>query len=102
MQKIYLVRLNIADAFLCSRQTVENVRKCLVTEGFDLALHGKKREVPTSLKRLDGNQEVQVIALLPSASNALDYDCVNAYSPSLAFLGSFSLFPCHGRQSPSI
>ena len=54
---------DIADAFLCSRQTVENVRKRLVTEGFDIALNGKKRAVPTSLKRLDGNQEAQVIAL---------------------------------------
>ena len=53
----------IADAFFCSRQCVENVRKRLVTEGFDLALHGKKREVPASLKRLDGKQEAEVIAL---------------------------------------
>ena len=54
---------DIADAFLCSRQTVENVRKRLVTEGFDIALNGKKRDVPTSLKRLDGKQEADVIAL---------------------------------------
>ena len=54
---------DIADAFLCSRQTVENVRKRLVTEGFDIALNSKKREVPSSLKRLDGHQEAQVIAL---------------------------------------
>jgi hypothetical protein len=54
---------DIADAFLCSRQCVENLRKRLVTEGFDIALHGKKREVPTSLKRLDGKQEAELIAL---------------------------------------
>jgi hypothetical protein len=54
---------DIADAFLCSRQCVENVRKRLVTEGFEIALHGKKREVPASLKCLDGNQEAEVIAL---------------------------------------
>ena len=54
---------DIADAFLCSRQTVENVRKRLVTEGFDIALNGKKREVPASLKRLDGKQEADVLAL---------------------------------------
>lgn len=53
----------IADAFYCSRQCVENVRKRLVTEGFDITLNGKKREVPTSLKRLNGEQEAQVIAL---------------------------------------
>jgi len=54
---------DIADAFLCSRQTVENVRERLVTEGFDIALNGKRREVPTSLKRLDGTQEAKIIAL---------------------------------------
>ena len=54
---------DIADAFLCTRQCVENLRKRLVIEGFDIALHGKKREVPTSLKLLDGSQEAEVIAL---------------------------------------
>jgi biotin operon repressor len=53
----------IADAFFCSRQSVENVRKKLVTEGFDIALGGKKREVPPRAKLLDGKQEAQVIAL---------------------------------------
>jgi len=41
---------DIADTFLCTRQTVENVRKRLVTERFDIAVGGKKREVPDSLK----------------------------------------------------
>jgi DNA-directed RNA polymerase sigma subunit (sigma70/sigma32) len=54
---------DIADAFICSRQCVENVRKRLVTEGFDIALNGQKREVPASLKRLDKDQEAQVIAM---------------------------------------
>jgi hypothetical protein len=54
---------DIADAFLCSRQCVENVRKRLVTDGFEITLNGKKREVPASLKRLDGRQEAEVIAL---------------------------------------
>ena len=54
---------DIADAFLCSRQTVENVRKRLVTEGFDIALNGKQRETPPRAKSLDGRQEAQVIAL---------------------------------------
>jgi len=54
---------DIADAFLCSRQTVENVRKRLVTEGFDIALNGKQREAPPRAKSLDGRQEAQVIAL---------------------------------------
>jgi len=54
---------DIADAFLCSRQCVESVRQRLVTEGFDIALYGKKREVPPRAKSFDGTQEAQVIAL---------------------------------------
>ena len=54
---------DIADAFLCSRQTVENVRKRLVTEGFDIALNGKQRGTPPRAKSLDGRQEAEVIAL---------------------------------------
>jgi len=54
---------HIADAFLCSRQCVENVRKKLVTEGFDIALNGQKRETPPRAKCLDGEQEAKVIAL---------------------------------------
>jgi hypothetical protein len=54
---------DIADAFLCSRQCVENLRQRLVTEGFEIALHGKKRVQPSRQKILDGEQEAQVIAL---------------------------------------
>ena len=54
---------HIADAFLCSIQCVENVRKKLVTEGFDVALHGKKRARPPRAKALDGKQEAEIIAL---------------------------------------
>ena len=53
----------IADAFLCTRKSVENVRMRLVTEGFEIALHGKKRETPPRAKCLDGTQEAEVIAL---------------------------------------
>jgi len=53
----------IADAFLCTRKSVENVRMRLVTEGFEIALHGKKRETPPRAKCLDGHQEAEVIAL---------------------------------------
>ena len=53
----------IADTFLCTRQCVENLRKRLVTEGFEVALHGKKRQTPPRQKILDGKQEAQVIAL---------------------------------------
>ena len=54
---------DIADTFLCTRQCVENLRKRLVTEGFDIALHGKKRPTPPRQKRLDGEQEARIIAL---------------------------------------
>jgi len=54
---------DIADTFLCTRQCVENLRKRLVTEGFDIALNGKKRPTPPRQKRLDGEQEARIIAL---------------------------------------
>jgi hypothetical protein len=54
---------DIADTFFCSRQCVENLRKRLVIEGFDVALHGKKRVQPSRQKILDGEQEATVIAL---------------------------------------
>lgn len=53
----------IADAFDCRRKTVENVRECLVTEGFETAINGKKRETPPREKLLDGEQEAKLIAL---------------------------------------
>ena len=59
---------DIADAFFCLRQCVENVRKRLVTEGFEIALDGKKRVNPPRAKCLDGRQEAQVIALRLSDS----------------------------------
>lgn len=53
----------IAEAYRCSRQTVENVRKRFVTCGFDEALVGTVREVPPVLKKLDGRQQAELIAL---------------------------------------
>jgi hypothetical protein len=53
----------IAEAFSCRVQTVENLRKRLVTEGFRIALDGKPRESPPRQKCLDGKQEAKVIAL---------------------------------------
>lgn len=53
----------IAEAFSCRVQTVENLRKRLVSEGFSIALHGKPREFPPRQKCLDGKQEAKVIAL---------------------------------------
>ena len=53
----------IADAFGCRRQTVENVRRRLVEDGLEIALNGIKRQTPPTPKRLDGKQEAQIIAL---------------------------------------
>jgi len=53
----------IAEAVGCRTKTVENIRERFVTAGFELALHGQPREQPPRPKRLDGEQEAQVIAL---------------------------------------
>ena len=53
----------IADAFSCRVQTVEKLRKRLVTEGFETALHGRARATAPREKILDGKQEAKVIAL---------------------------------------
>lgn len=53
----------IAEAFNCRIQTIEYLRKRLVTEGFDLALEGKKREHPPTPPKLDGQAEAKLIAM---------------------------------------
>jgi hypothetical protein len=53
----------IAEALDCRTKTVENVRQRFVLEGFEVALHGKKREKPPTEKLLDGEQEAKVIAM---------------------------------------
>lgn len=53
----------IAEAFSCRTKTVENIRRRLVTEGFDVALNRKQRKTPPRQKVLDGEQEAKVIAL---------------------------------------
>lgn len=53
----------IADAYGCRRQTVEQLRQRLVERGFQETLQGKKRAIPPVAKRLDGKQEAQIIAL---------------------------------------
>jgi hypothetical protein len=55
--------LKIAEAFNCRVQTIENLRKRLVTEGFELALEGKRREEPPTPPKLDGAGEAKLIAL---------------------------------------
>jgi transposase len=52
----------IANAFDCRIQTVENIRERFVTEGFEITLNGvPKRRVRGKI--LDGEQEAKIIAL---------------------------------------
>jgi hypothetical protein len=51
----------IAEAFRCRVQTVENVRKKCVLEGFQAALEQKNPSTP-SATLLDGEQEAKLIA----------------------------------------
>lgn len=51
----------IAEAFRCRVQTVENIRKKCVLEGFQTALEHKKPSAPPAT-RLDGEQEAKLIA----------------------------------------
>lgn len=53
----------IAEAFGCRTKTVENVRQRLVLEGFEVALHGKRPELPPRQPVLDGEQQAKVIAM---------------------------------------
>lgn len=52
----------IAEAFDCSTQTVENIRERLVTQGFEITLHGQPKSRFRG-KVLDGAQEARIIAL---------------------------------------
>lgn len=55
--------LKIAEAFNCRVQTIEALRKRLVTEGFELALEGRKRQEPPTPPKLDGEAEAKLIAM---------------------------------------
>lgn len=53
----------IAEAFNCRVQTIENLRKRLVTQGFEAALERKKRPEPPTPPKLDGAGEAKLIAM---------------------------------------
>ena len=55
--------IKIAEAYDCRVQTVETVRKRLVTEGFEVALERKKRSTAPTPHKLDGIAEAKVIAM---------------------------------------
>ena len=53
----------IADAFDCRTKTVENIRRRLVEQGFEITLNGTARANAPVPKCLDGEQEAHLIAL---------------------------------------
>lgn len=53
----------ISEAFGCRVQTIENLRKRLVIEGFDQALEGKQRQTPPTPPLLDGRGEAKLLAM---------------------------------------
>ncbi|MFV2068558.1 MAG: hypothetical protein ACC645_16430, partial [Pirellulales bacterium] len=53
----------MAEAFNCRVQTIENLRKRVVVESFELALHGKKRQDPPTMPKLDGEGEAKLISM---------------------------------------
>src|SRR5712692_10537266 len=55
--------VKIAEAFNCRVQTIEPVRKRLVTGGVDLALNGQTRQEPPTLPKRDGEAAAQGIAM---------------------------------------
>jgi hypothetical protein len=55
--------VRIAEAFHCRVQTIENLRKRLVTEGFETALNGKTRESAPTPPLLDGEKQAKLIAM---------------------------------------
>ena len=57
----------IAEAFDCRVQTIENLRKRLVTESFELALDGQKRQAPPTPAKLDGDASHTRRVLFPLA-----------------------------------
>ena len=52
-----------AEIFECNQKTLENLRKRLVEEGLERALERKKQEIPSRLKKLDGEKEARLIAM---------------------------------------
>ena len=53
----------IADAFNCRVQTIEHLRKRVVTEGFESGLAGTKRQEPPTPPKLDGQGPAHLSAM---------------------------------------
>ncbi len=56
----------IAEAFSCHLDTVENVRRRLVLEGLAAAVERKKQDQPSRLPKLGGRGEARLVALARS------------------------------------
>jgi hypothetical protein len=57
------IDVRIAEAFNCRVQTIESLRKRFVTESFELALDGNKRQTPPTEPLLDGRGEAKLISM---------------------------------------
>lgn len=57
------IDVRIAEAFNCRVQTIESLRKRFVTESFELALDGKKRQTSPTQSLLDGRGEAKLISI---------------------------------------
>jgi transposase len=55
--------LEIADHLHCHLQTVYNIRKQFVEQGFEAALERKQRETPPTPNILDGEKEAKLITI---------------------------------------
>src|SRR4051794_34258872 len=53
----------IAEAYGCSVRAVENLRERLVTAGFAAALERKRRALPPTPRKLEGEGEAKLIAM---------------------------------------
>jgi hypothetical protein len=53
----------ICEAYHCRVETVEELRKRLVTQGFEVALRGQPRTKSPTPKLLNGEQEAKLIAM---------------------------------------
>jgi hypothetical protein len=53
----------ICEAYGCRVETIEQLRKRFVTQGFEVALHGQPRTTSPTPKLLNGDEEAKLIAM---------------------------------------
>jgi hypothetical protein len=92
----------IAEAYNCRVQTIENLRKRLVTEGFASALERQKRQEPPTPPKLDGEGEAKLIAMRlgkPPAGYGRSMESVSITNTNATARPAFSCSPSHCRGS---